>query len=448
MTLVTPPVDALSEAGAALRFAQRHGNDVRFDHRRHRWLLWHGHRWRHDDDEAIWRLALKFVREWQQEAVSLPSSTDRDATLKFTLRLEGLRGMAHVLALAKTMMPIANAGDRWDDDPWLLGVPNGVVDLRTGVLRDGHPSDQITMQTTTPYDAESQAPRWSQFVLEVFGSDPTLVEFVRKALGYSLTGVTTEQVLFLLYGTGSNGKGTLTTTVKKVLGDYAWNMPFATIELKDRAAIPNDLAALVGRRFITASETNDGTRLNEARIKTLTGCDPVTARFLHGEFFAFEPFGKYWLSVNHRPLVHDDSYGFWRRLRLIPFTQRFAVNQTLAAELLAEASGILRWCIGGCLAWQLDGLHPPEIVTAATKAYESDSDPLTAFLAEACVIEEPGQIRASDAYRLYEHWANTQALSKDERLKSTKFGLKMAERFKRAQTATGRIYRGLRARTE
>lgn len=182
-----------------------------------------------------------------------------------------------------------------------------------------------------------------------------LVRFVQRAVGYSLSGATGEQCLFLLYGTGADGKGTFTNQLKRVLGDYGWNMPFATIEAKDRAAIPNDLAALAGRRFVVASETNDGTRLNEGRIKALTGSDPITARFLHGEFFEFEPVAKFWLSVNHKPVVRDESHGFWRRIRLIPFMKTFPINPTLGDRLHTKAPGILAWAVRGCLHWQREG---------------------------------------------------------------------------------------------
>lgn len=436
--------DVLTDAGAAERFARLHGHEVRFDHRRNRWLLWRGHRWMPDADAAITRLALDFARTWQKQTVDLPHSTERDAAVKFALRLERRDAMGNMVTLAKAMKPIADAGDDWDANPWLLGVPNGVIDLRTGALRPGHVGDKITMQAATPYDPDATGPRWTQFIPEVLGGDQQLVDFVWRSIGYSLTGITTEQVLFLLYGTGANGKGTLTTTIKRVLGDYAWNMPFATIEMKDRTAIPNDLAALVGRRFVTASETNDGARLNEARVKALTGCDPITARFLHGEFFTFEPFGKFWLSVNHKPIVRDDSHGFWRRLRLIPFTQRFEVNQSLATELAAEAPAILAWCVRGCLNWQQHGLPAPAIVTAATRAYEQDSDPLAAFLKEACELVATAEVGAREIFQHYDAWADTHGLSKHggERMSSTRFGLKMAERFERIDGAR-RIYRGV-----
>jgi putative DNA primase/helicase len=221
-------------------------------------------------------------------------------------------------------------------------------------------------------------------------------------------------------------------------------MPFATIEMKDRASIPNDLAALVGRRFAMASETNDGTRLNESRVKALTGCDPVTARFLHGEFFTFDPVAKFWLSVNHKPIVRDDSFGFWRRLRLIPFSQTFAVNADLSLELHAEAAGILAWCVRGCLDWQRDGLNPPAVVVTATREYEADSDQLAGFLGEACDLDAEAEIRASEIYEHYRQWAERHGMTERERLSSTMFGRKLSERFSKLRDSGNRtIYRGL-----
>jgi putative DNA primase/helicase len=237
----------------------------------------------------------------------------------------------------------------------------------------------------------------------------------------------------------------LTNTIGRMLGDYAYNMPFSTIEMRDRPSIPNDLAALRGRRFVTASETNDGTRLNESRVKALTGCDPVTARFLHGEWFTFEPVGKFWLSVNHKPVVRDDSHGFWRRIRLVPFTQRFDVNPDLERELALEWPGILRWCVEGCLAWQREGLKPPAAIAQATEDYAAESDVLAMFLDEACEITPDAQVRASDLYVHYTRWADTHGL-KRERLSGTSFGRKVSERFKKERDRGGHVYLGIARR--
>lgn len=435
--------ERFTEAAAAKRFALRHGTEVRFDHRRRRWLIWQGHRWAPDVDGAITRKGLDFARDWQRETMNIRDARERERAFKAAIRFERRDALVSLFKFAADLPPIADAGDRWDRDPWLLGVPNGVVDLRTGTLRDGRPTDAITMQTTVAYDASAPCPRWEQFVREVFAADLDVSTFVHRAIGYSLTGVTSEQVLFMAYGTGANGKGSCINTVAQVLGDYATNMPFATIEMRDRAAIPNDLAALVGRRFVSASETNDGTRLNESRVKALTGCDPVTARFLHGEFFTFEPVGKFWLSVNHKPIVRDDSHGFWRRLRVIPFTQRFPVTPSLADDLRAEAAGILAWCVRGALAWQCEGLGAPAVIADATAEYEADSDPVGRFLTEACEFDTEAEVSGADIFDHYKCWADAHRLTDRERLTSTMLGRKLGERFQRVKTRHGAVYQGL-----
>ena len=442
----THTLDRLTEAGAAERFVRLHGSAIRFDHRRNRWLVWRSHRWVPDADAAVTRLALDFARSWQREAIDLPDPDRRAAVVKFAIQLERRNTMHNVLALAKALKPVADSGEAWDADPYLLGVSNGVVELRTGLLRPGDPADRITMQTAASFDPSARCPRWERFVSEIVGGDAEMVPFLQRAIGYSLTGITTEQVLFVLYGTGANGKGSLTNTLNRVLADYGWNMPFATIEMQNRSGIPNDLAALMNRRFVSASETNDGARLNEARVKALTGCDPITARFLHGEFFTFEPVGKFWLSVNHKPIVRDDSFGFWRRLRLIPLTQRFDVDPTLADVLQGEASGILNWCLAGCLTWQRDGLRPPDLVLTATREYAEDSDPLAASLDEACEHDPNAAAGARELFEHYKTWAEKHGLGDRERMSATMFGRKMSERLTWTKGRRGKTYSGLSLR--
>jgi putative DNA primase/helicase len=442
------PADRLTEAGAAERFARLHGDDVRYDHRRSRWLHWQSHRWAPDADEEVKRLALLFARTWQRDALDIDEPERRKAALAAAVRLERRQALVSMLEFAAALKPIADAGDGWDRDPWLLGVPNGVVDLRTGMLRDGHPGDRITMQAGTPYDPTATCDRWTDFIAEIFAGCDELVTFVQRAIGYSLTGDTSEQVLFLGYGKGANGKGTLTQTLAHLLGDYAYAMPFSTVELHQRSAIPNDLAALFNRRFVSASETNDGTRLNESRVKALTGCDPITARFLHAEFFTFQPVAKYWLSVNHKPVVRDDSYAFWRRLRLIPFTQTFTIDKSLGPRLRDEAPGILAWCVRGCLAWQQCGLEPPTVVTEATAAYEAESDPLRDFVDAELEQQPESQIHASDLYDTYCQWAKEHGLTERERMTATMFGRKMGERFPFKRINGRKVYLDVARRTK
>ncbi len=350
-----------------------------------------------------------------------------------------------MLALTRAEKPIADAGDGWNVDPWLLGVGNGVVDLRTGVLRDGKQADRLTMRTPVEYDPDAECPRWEEFVTEVFAGDEELIDYIRRAVGYSLTGETSEQCHFICWGGGWNGKTTFQRVQREVMGDYGANTPFSTLEMSARSSISNDLAALNGRRLVIASELNEAVRLNEARLKMLAGEDPVTARFLYGELFTFIPVAKFWLSVNHKPIVNDDSTGFWRKVHLIPFTQSFEgrADKDLKDSLRAEYPGILAWMARGCLAWQTEGLSKPAAVKNATAAYRAESDPTAVFLRERCVINDACRVRASDFYRAYQDWADESGLKERERLSNAKFGRIMTERFEKKEESGGNVYVGV-----
>jgi putative DNA primase/helicase len=226
-------------------------------------------------------------------------------------------------------------------------------------------------------------------------------------IGYSLTGDNREQCVFLCWGEGSNGKSTFLEVLRNVFGTYAHNLPFSAFELTGRSSIPNDIAPLVGKRFVTAIETNDAVRLNEARMKALTGEDAITARFMYREFFTFRPVCKIWLAFNHKPIVTDDFHGFWRRIRLIPFKAAFTgtdIDSQMISKLMAEATGILSWGVRGCLRWQAQGLGMPSTVTDATTIYRSESDPLRDFLDDCCTLQTDGQIPVKYLWGRYMDW--------------------------------------------
>lgn len=434
-----------TEAGAADAFAAAHGDEVRFNHRRGHWLIFQGHRWVPDDNGAHIRLALAFVRQQQHHALDLTDSFERQDAIEHWARFDRLAMLTNLLTLARNLEPIADAGKDWDADPWLLGTPSGVVDLKAGTLRPGRPADRITRSTTAGFDPLASCPRWEQFIADVFDHDESMMRFIHRALGYSLTGDTQEQTLFLGHGKGSNGKSTMYRTVGTVMGDYSAVMPFATIEMNQRG-IPNDLAALDGPRFAQSSETNEGTRINESRVKALSGCDPISARFLYGELFTFRPVMKIWLAVNHLPIVRDDSHSFWRRIRQVPFTRTFPVTPGLEDELMSEAPGILAWLVRGCLLWLAEGLQVPAAVATATDAYRTASDVLADFLREGCDMSAGAEVGASDLYQHYTSWASRAGMTERERLTMTKFGTKMAERFQRTHSRHGKAYQGVARR--
>ena len=325
-------------------------------------------------------------------------------------------------------------------------MQNGVLDLTTGGIRDGRPDDRITIHSPVTYDPFATCPRFQQFLQEIFEEDADLISFVHRAVGYSLTGRTIEQVVFIAFGNGANGKGRLFSALRSAIGPLGWNMPFSTFELKGRSSVPNDLAALVGRRFVTASETNEGTRLNEARVKALTGEDDITARFLSKELFEFRPVAKFWLAVNHKPRVSDDSYGFWRRVRLIPFNRQFGPDEAdpdLEKKLLAERAGILAWMVQGALEWQKHGLNAPESVMAATAEYKEESDPLLDFISVRCDVGPEKSVSGSDLYRSYQDWAEQERLRVSETFNKTIFGIRMGQKFRKKRKNKSMIYFGI-----
>lgn len=437
----------LTDAGNAEYFTQQYKDVLRYDHRRSRWLEWNCHCWKPENDGHVSRLVLKASRKRYKEAVMVADLEQREKIAKWSIGSEQRARLDSCLAIAKSMLPIADSGENWDSNNWLFCLSNGVVDLATGELRPGQQSDRITMHSPVAYDKDAEAPRWMQFLNEVFSGDQELINWLQRYLGYCLTGDTREQTVAIPYGNGANGKSKFLAALRHVWGDYGYDAPFSTFELSQRAAIPNDLAALVGKRMVTSSETNEGTRLNEARIKSLTGCDCVTARFLHAEFFTFTPVAKFFLAVNHRPRVQDDSYGFWRRVRLIPFTRQFigeSDDKNLLDKLIAEASGILNWLIEGCLLWQKQGLDPtPESVQRATAEYQTDSDPLSQFILEQCAINPQAQVKASVLYKSYVNWCVDQGFKEREQMTSTAFGRRMAQKFKKMHDRTGTFYQGV-----
>jgi putative DNA primase/helicase len=426
-------------------FAQLYGHRVRFDHRRGHWLLWGGDWWRPDETGEVRIFAKEAARLRYEEATRIEDLRARTQEAGFAIRSENRYRLEAMLAQARSEPPIADAGDSWDADLWLFGVSNGIVDLRTGRLRPGRPTDLVTLHTNVVFDPDATCPRFERFVYEVFDGDDELIGFIQRAVGYSLTGDISEQCLFLCHGSGANGKSVFLTILRALAGRYGYNAPFATFELRNRASIPNDLAALAGRRLVTASEVTENARFNEARIKELTGGDKVTARFLNHEFFEFDPVLKLWLAVNHLPTVLDDSYGFWRRVRLIPFTQRFSpdTEPALLETLLHELPGILAWAVRGALAWQEQGLGSPAAVKAATATYKEESDPLGDFLSERCIEGAGFEVKASAVYVAYRSWAEDEGIRDRDVMSNKVFGIRMTARFTKLARKTGKVYLGV-----
>lgn len=450
-----------SDAGFGAMIAFALLGRVKFNHTNSRWFIWGKHSWTHDQVEEILLKAIDVSLMFRQAAELITDEDMRDSARKYAVHIQHRARLEAGLLIARAQPSIATTQQAWNQNPDILAVTNGVIDLKTGVLRDGSPDDLISAEVPVEYDPNAKAPLWDQFLKDVFRDDKKVIDFVQRAVGYSLTGRTTEQCLFLLVGRGANGKSTFLDTIHTILGKWGYPAPFQTFErTQGNQGQTNDLAALAEKRFVSASEPNEGVTFSESRIKSLTGGDTITARFLHQEFFEYKPTFKIWLCVNHLPRVVDDSDGFWRRVRRIDFPERFMSPEEVTSEgqkikdpdlvrkLKAEYQGILAWAVQGAVKWYTDGLHTPETVVQSTAAYRQDSDPLAEFFAIHCEKDDSYEIPADDLYRAYTAHCHQRMMKTFEILSNTRFHQRMGRELPVGKMAGARSYLGIQLKNE
>jgi putative DNA primase/helicase len=390
-----PP--AFSDDAMALRFAKRHAGDLRFVALWNKWLIWTGTVWRFDDTLHAFDLARVICREAAAECNG-----------KDTLRtaIASAKTVAAVERLARADRRIAATIDQWDADPWALNTPEGVIDLRTGKARPHRVDDFMTK--TTACGARGGCPEFLRFMRRITGGDVELVAYLQRVFGYGLTGLTREHALFFAHGTGANGKSVLLATVTGVLGDYHRTAPIETFVASTGERHPTDLAGLRGARLVTATETEEGRRWAESRIKVLTGGDAVSARFMRQNFFEYRPAFKLIIAGNHKPSLRSVDEAIRRRFHLIPFAVTIPAEERdveLVEKLKAEWPGILAWMIEGCLEWQKNGLRPPKAVREATEAYMAAEDAIAAWIDDKCERDAKEWSALTLLFQSWSDWA-------------------------------------------
>ena len=403
-----PGDENLTDLGNARRLCRFFGQDIRYIHAWGKWLCYDGTAWRMDETGAIHRLARETVRMMYTEAAQLDGAA-RTNLAKHAIKSERASSLAAMVSLARSEPGVAIRHEDLDTHPFLLNCTNGTVDLRTGTLRPHSRADLLTRCLDIDYDPTAQAPTWTRFIATITADNAPLAAFLQRAIGYTLTGDVTEQCVFFLHGNGQNGKSTLMEALGNLLRGY-WNKaPNEMIMLqRGGAGIPNDIARLPGSRMCSTTEIPEGRRLDESKIKDLTGGDTIPARFMRGEWFSFKPTFKLWLYGNHKPIIKGTDHGIWRRIRLIPLTVQIPDHEKdprLLEKFQKEHAGILAWAVRGCLAWQKHGLTPPDVVTHATAAYREEMDSIGAFLTECCIEAPNAQVSAKALYDAYKEWA-------------------------------------------
>ncbi len=429
--------EAETDVGNGARFALDH-KDVALHVVGRGWHVWDGVRWGRDDSGKILRLAQETVRAIRDEVRGL-NAEEAKQRLRHSFASQRLPRIEALIKLGAVDERLIARVDDLDADSWLLNVANGTLHLRSGELREHRRDDLLTKLVPVEYQPDATCPRWLEFLGTVLAGDVELIEFVQRAVGYSLTGSTREQVLFVCHGSGANGKSTFIEILLALGGDYGSATPASTLLERQGGgdAIPNDLARLPGVRLVTAAETSDGRRLNEERIKALTGGDTVSARFMRGEWFDFQPAFKLWLATNHLPEVRRGGDALFRRVVLIPFEVKVAEadqDRDLPAKLRDELAGILRWAVEGCIEWQGSGLPRPTAVASRVSDYRETSDVLGVFLAECCEVASQLRQESKPLYTAFRSWAHRNG---EEPLSQTALGRQLAERGFAARKASG-----------
>jgi len=435
----------LTDLGNAQFFADLHGEDVKHCAVWNKWLVWDGKRWSIDKTAAVYRLAKKTVAKMYEIAGALEGSDQRQQLARHAISSESDIKIKAMLSLAESEPNIAVTPDIFDTDPWLLNVKNGTIDLRTGELKPHDRNDYITKLVPIEYKPDMPTPIWDAFLNRIMDGNQELIRFLQKAAGYSLTGLTNERCLFICYGTGANGKSVFLSTLLKIAGEYAKQVPKELlIQRRYGNEHPTVIADLAGVRLAATIETDKDNIFAESQVKWLTGGDRITARFMRGDYFEFNPTHKIWMATNHKPIIRGTDNAIWNRIRLIPFSVTIPPEEqdkNLLVKLEAELPGILAWAVEGCLAWQREGLNPPHEVTKATEKYREEMDILADFLADYCLIGAEHIEKNIDLYKAYCRWCEEQG---EKPASQRTFSQSLQERgYRNEKTRHGRIWHGL-----
>lgn len=390
-----------SDDALARCFTAEHAGEFLYVAAWGRWERWDGARWIHDEKGQAQHAARMVLREQANEILRREYEF-KAKTRGMATSVSSVRAVNAVISLARTDPRHSASPNQFDADQWALNTPGGIVDLRTGLMRDPVASDYCTKVTeVTP---AGDCPTWLSFLDSVTAGDKDLQQYLQRVAGYSLTGSTAEQAFFFFYGTGQNGKGTFLNMLEWIVGDYSKVASMETFTESKNDRHPTELAALQGARMVTSQETDEGRRWAEARIKSLTGGDPITARFMNKDSFTYQPQFKLLISGNHRPGLRNIDPAMRRRVHLVPFDVTIPAEKrdnNLGGKLRMEAPGILAWAIDGCKEWQRIGLAAPYRVASATDEYFASQDTIGQWLEDDAVVGFGLRCSIPEAYRRF-----------------------------------------------
>jgi putative DNA primase/helicase len=433
------------DTGNAHRFTDAYGEVVRYSYIRKNWYYYTDKIWVVDQEGKIKTLVDEALVKMKKEPVFVSEEMAEEEAKKNLIKhikySRGSNGKTNMLKESQHLLPISP--ETFDKDKHLLNVQNGYLDLKTGTLHNHDKNKFFTKISSIEYTDKIDCPMWIDFLNQIFNADTELIKYLQRAIGYSLSGSTEEQMMFILYGNGRNGKSVFLDIITEMMGNYTTNIQPQTIMVKQQSSSANsDIARLQGARLVTTTEPNDGMRFDEGLVKQLTGGDKVTARFLYGDEFDFHPEFKLWMATNHKPIIRGTDDGIWRRMAIVPFTVQIPekqVDKQLKYKLRREMKAILNWAVEGYQEWKKIGLNEPQCIKEQRNEYRTEMDVVELFIDECCHRKEKEKEKAKSLYQVYREWArdNGQYL-----MSSTKFGKEMGNKFIKIRS-NGSYYRGL-----
>ena len=411
------------------------------------WYFWDNTRWAEDGKLRVNAEMRDLCAATAANAMNDPSIGPLPKRKTAAANLASAKKISNVIAVAKSDRGLAADHSQWDNNKWILNTPSGAINLHDGSIHPANARDyatKITSCSANPGPYTETCPTWLTFMDSVCLGNQSLIDYLQRVIGYSLTGSTSEHSLFFIYGSGANGKSTFLQTIGNLLGDYTAVASMETFVASANERHSTELARLRGARFVSAQETEEGRRWAEAKIKELTGGDKIIARLMRQDFFEFTPQFKLLIAGNHKPTLRNVDEAMRRRFHLIPFTANIPPEKRdhqLPAKLAAEAGGILQWAIDGCLKWQKEGLGKPEIVAEATEAYFRDEDVFGSWLDICCTLNPAVQSIAQNLYRSFSAYAEAQG----EYVISQKRFIQMLENrdLAKKRTSTGTVFAGI-----
>lgn len=440
----------MTDTGNAHRLSDRFGTIIRYSYNRKKWYYWDGKVWRVDDTGEIKKLADIICDDIKKEAFCEQDDKTQSDLLKWAARTASSKGKEAMIKECQHLDGIPAAPEDFDSYIDYLNCQNGIINLRNGELIPHDSNFMMSKICYSDYDVSDKQPElWLSFLNDITNGDKELQEYIQKCIGYSLSGSTTEQCAYFLYGMGNNGKSTFLDTIADLIGGYAANVQPETIMLKRFSGdgANTDIARLKSARFVTSEEPTEGVRLNEGLIKQLTGGSRITCRFLYGDEFEYTPEFKIWIATNHKPIIRGTDFGIWRRIKMIPFEVTIPqdkVDKNLKYKLRKEFPQILRWAVQGCIKWRNEGITEPKCVKEAVKEYKNEMDVLAGFVDECIEVDYDckDKVMAGDLFKAYSKWARD---NNEYEMSSKKFFSEVGKKLpEKGRGATGVFFKYIR----